>query len=43
MSKMCNLDESCNAKRGMCIHEKIMLVAVIIMVPLAGHFMFHWF
>jgi len=29
-------------KKGMCIHEKMMLVMVIA-VAVAGHFMFGWY
>lgn len=42
MSKMCKLGEKCTEKEGMCIHEKMMLVMVVI-VALAGHFMFGWY
>jgi hypothetical protein len=37
------MNDRCCASKGMCIHEKMMLIAVIMMIPLAGHFAFHWF
>ncbi|GEM_PF-7103582 len=43
MSMMCKLAGSCESKQGMCIHEMIMLAAVIIAAPLVGHFLLHWF
>lgn len=44
MSVMCKMNESCIAKKGMCIHEKMM--AAVIMVGLiagSGHWLLHWF
>lgn len=41
MSMMCKMN-ACAAKRGMCIHEKMMLVMVVA-IAIAGHFMFHWY
>lgn len=32
MSIMCKMNESCHAARGMCIHEKIMLTMLIVLV-----------
>lgn len=43
MSKMCKLSEKCTEKEGMCIHEKMMLVMMVVAVALAGHFMFGWY
>ncbi|HEY3326691.1 MAG TPA: hypothetical protein VGK14_05910 [Novimethylophilus sp.] len=39
MSHMCKLDGKCSETKGMCIHEKMMMmVAVIVMLGAAGHF-----
>lgn len=32
MSMMCKMNSSCSAKPGMCIHEKLMLVMMVIIV-----------
>jgi hypothetical protein len=44
MSHMCKLDKKCGETKGMCIHEKMM--AVIMMVVILGaleHYVLHWF
>jgi len=44
MSLMCKMSNSCSATKGMCIHEKMMMmVMVLIAVPVLGHFVFRWF
>ena len=43
MSMMCKISSTCCATKGMCIHEKMMMMAVVVMVPVLGHFAFHWF
>jgi len=44
MSLMCNMNSQCSVSKGMCIHEKIMMVIVMIMVIGAfGHWMLRWF
>ena len=40
---MCKMNGKCASGKGMCIHEKMMLIAIIVMVPLAGRFVFQWF
>lgn len=42
MSMMCSKG-SCKAKRGMCGHEKMMMVIMLIAIPALGHYVFHWF
>ncbi|MEQ1789420.1 MAG: hypothetical protein ABL857_03145 [Rickettsiales bacterium] len=42
MSMMCKMNGKCTAKKGLCIHEKMML-GMVITIGLAGHFMFNWF
>jgi hypothetical protein len=43
MSMMCS-KTACTAKQGMCIHEKMMVAMVIVIVAGAlGHWVFHWF
>lgn len=32
MSMMCKMNGSCSAKPGMCIHEKMMLAMVVMIV-----------
>lgn len=42
MSKMCKMNGKCTSKKGICIHEKMMVV-MMVAIGLAGHFMFHWY
>lgn len=42
MALMCKMGEKC-AGKGMCGHEKMMLIMMIVMLPLAGHYLLHWF
>lgn len=44
MSPMCKLSNQCCAVRGMSIHEKMMMCAVVLMaLGAAGHFWLHLF
>ena len=43
MSMMCKMSNSCCATKGLCVHEKLMMVAVIVIVPALAHFAFNWF
>ncbi len=44
MAIMCSMDKKCKETSGMCIHEKMMMLFVMVgAVGAAGHFMFHWF
>ncbi len=43
MAMMCKLGSKCCATKGMCIHEKVMLLMIVVAVPLAGHFLLGWF
>lgn len=44
MSKMCSLDNKFSECSGFCMHEKMMMVIVVIAaVGASGHFLFHWF
>lgn len=42
MSVMCRMSDQCCAKKGMCIHE-ILMLAMVAAIAVAGHFMFHWY
>jgi hypothetical protein len=40
---MCQM-EGCRSKKGLCGHEKGMLVMMMVLAGFsAGHWMFHWF
>ncbi len=43
MSVMCKMSNSCCTTKGLCIHEKMIVVAIVVMVPVVGHFVLHWF
>lgn len=44
MSMMCKMSNQCCASKGMCIHEKMMMGAVMLMaLAAAGHFWLHLF
>lgn len=43
MSLMCKLGSKCGTAKGMCIHEKMMMVMVVIGMAAAGHYVFNWF
>lgn len=43
MAMMCKMNGKCASGSGMCVHEKLMLLMVLVMAPLAGRFVFHWF
>ncbi len=44
MSLMCKMSNSCTAAKGMCIHEKMMMaIVVMIIIGGVGRFGFHWF
>lgn len=43
MAMMCRMSGGCTSGKGMCIHEKMMVVMVLVAAPLAGHFALHWF
>jgi len=36
------MNGKCTAKKGMCIHEKMMIVMVVA-IAVAGHFVFAWY
>ncbi len=38
MSMMCKMNSKCTAKKGMCIHEKMMMVIVVL--GIVGYFIF---
>ena len=42
MSMMCKISRGCSATKGLCIHEKIMVAVVVVMVPVVG-LALHWF
>ncbi len=43
MSVMCT-QETCKTRSGMCVHEKgMMVVLMLVLAGAAGHWMFHWF
>lgn len=43
MGLMCKIGSKCCATKGMCPHEKMMLLIAIIAMPAAGYYFFHWF
>lgn len=43
MSLMCKIGNKCCATKGMCVHEKMMMVVVIVGVGAIGHWVLHWF
>lgn len=44
MSMMCKLSNQCCAAKGMCVHEKMMMGAGLLMaLAAAGHFWLHLF
>ncbi|MFM5955375.1 MAG: hypothetical protein ACKOPE_13880 [Novosphingobium sp.] len=44
MSMMCKMSNQCCATKGMCVHEKMMMGAVMLMaLAAAGHFWLHLF
>lgn len=40
MSMMCKMNSSCETTHGMCVHEKMMLVMVVL---IAGGIAAYWF
>ena len=43
MSMMCPMD-GCKQKQGMCDHEKMVIVLVVMgAIAAVGHWVFHWF
>lgn len=44
MSMMCKMSDQCCATKGMCSHEKMMMVVVAMFALAAvGHWVLHWF
>jgi hypothetical protein len=43
MSIMCKLDGKCSQTKGMCIHEKMMMVVAVVAMLAAAHWGLHWF
>lgn len=44
MSIMCNMNGQCSAHKGMCAHEKMMMVVVMVMaLGGVGHWLLNWF
>lgn len=45
MSLMCKMSNQCSATKGMCVHEKMMMIVVVAMlvVGAVGHWVLHWF
>lgn len=39
MSMMCKMNSSCSAKPGMCVHEKMMLTMVMLIVAAIGGYL----
>ena len=37
MSLMCKMNGECSATKGTCVHEKMMMVVVMIAIGAAGH------
>lgn len=43
MSLMCKMSNQCCATKGLCVHEKMMALVVIMALAAAGHFLLHLF
>jgi len=44
MSLMCNMNGQCSTTKGMCAHEKMMMViAMLAALGAVGHWVLHWF
>lgn len=44
MSMMCSLKGECTQNKGLCVHEKMMLVIIVLIgVGAMGHWVFNWF
>jgi hypothetical protein len=44
MSLMCKMTDQCCATKGMCVHEKVMMViAMIAALGAIGHWLLDWF
>lgn len=44
MSVMCKMNSQCSTTKGMCIHEKMMLVVMMLSALAAiGHWILGWF
>lgn len=44
MSVMCKMSDQCCATKGMCAHEKMMMVVVIMLAAgVIGHWVLNWF
>lgn len=42
MSLMCKMKERCCAKKGLCVHEKMMMGGVMLSVLLSAAAIAHW-
>ena len=42
MSMMCKMSDRCCATKGLCAHEKMMMIAVVVVTPVVAHFVLHW-
>jgi hypothetical protein len=44
MSMMCKMSNRCCATKGLCVHEKMMMmmIAVVVIAPVVAHFVLHW-
>lgn len=40
MSMMCKMNSACEAKHGMCAHEKMMMVVVLVAAGIAAYWFF---
>jgi len=41
MSVMCKMNSSCTAKPGMCVHEKMMLTMVMLIIASIAAYLFY--
>lgn len=41
MSMMCKMNGACEAKHGMCVHEKMMMAMIVLVIAgVVGYFVF---
>lgn len=43
MSLMCKMSHQCSTTKGMCVHEKMMVIVVVMALAAAGHYLLHLF
>ena len=41
MSMMCKMSHRCDASKGLCVHEKMILAAMVVIVPVVAYLVLH--